>query len=147
MSSAEENGGAGGMEAMLGSVLETLGKNPELLELAGRLAGMAGGTPEPSDAEENTSADGLNALMGSLFGENGGAEERQGGNNAENFPPKAGKPEKSEKTEDSAARAAALLKALRPFMNDRRGESVDRLLQILPTAKTIRTALHLFGSL
>ena len=148
MNSAEENGGAGsagGMEAMLGNILETLGENPELMELAGKLAGLSGGSAEPSEASEPSSADGgsplagLTALLGDFPGRKSGGEEE--GRRSESTP------QVSEKNADSAARAAALLKALRPFMNDQRGESVDRLLQILPTAKTIRTALHLFGSL
>lgn len=48
---------------------------------------------------------------------------------------------------DGSARASALLKALKPYMNDQRADSVERLLKLLPTADLIRTALHAFGEL
>lgn len=136
MSSQAENGGAESMEAVLGNVLEVLGQNPELMKLAGKLAGLSELTSEQSGSAERSGSfaeeedkypfDGLSAL----FGDVGGNEGRE-----------------KEKTSDATERAVALFKALRPFMNDERGESVDRLLKVLPTAKTIRTALHAFGSL
>ena len=48
---------------------------------------------------------------------------------------------------DGRTGASALLKALKPYMNDQRADSVERLLKLLPTADLIRTALHAFGEL
>jgi|GEM_PF-6579492 len=145
MSSPAENGGAEGMEAMLGNVLEVLGQNPELMELAGKLAGlseMTAGQSETSENAEPSAAEDKFPLAGfnALFGGSGSEEGRDSVKTVEKIP-------KPEKPSDPTARAVALLKALRPFMNEERGESVERLLKVLPTAKTIRAALHAFGSL
>lgn len=46
-----------------------------------------------------------------------------------------------------AGRAEALLNALKPFLNPSRASQVDRALQMLSTAKTVRTAIHAFGAM
>ena len=100
MSSAEENGGAGGaggMEAMLGSVLETLTQNPELMELAGKLMGLSEmsdtGTADASETSENGGSEenalpavdgssplaGLTALLGASGDRETGNSEKTAG--------------------------------------------------------------------
>lgn len=49
--------------------------------------------------------------------------------------------------EESTDRATALLKALRPFMNSSRSNQVDRAIDMLGTARTVRAALKAFGSM
>ena len=48
---------------------------------------------------------------------------------------------------DGADRATALLSALRPFLNQPRGDQVDRTLKMLSTAQTMRTAIRAFNSM
>lgn len=105
MAQEEKSPDGFGMETILEGVLEALENNPELAELAGKMAGMELPFQKPATS----------------------GEERNAG--------------------DSGAKAEALFIALKPYMNDTRRENVDRLLKLLPTAKTIRTMLHTLGNL
>ena len=104
--------GGNGLETLLGGVLEALEKNPEIAELAGKLAGMDMPFPGSENVPQEPS---------------GGAAKKNHG--------------------EGSSRASALLKALKPYMNDQRAESVERMLKLLPTADMIRTALHAFGDM
>ena len=85
---------------------------------------------------------GLLSLLGGSGGESGG--DHAGEHREPEKTPGKSLPQTSGQHDDSAVR---LLRALGPYLQDTRVLSVDRVVQLLETARGIRGILHTFGPL
>ena len=117
---------SGELDSLLAGVSKLMAEDPKLAKLA-----------------ENLDLSPLLSLLGSSSAPEGAAEAPADAAEPQPVPAEA----LSMPSVQRADRTAALLAALRPFLNPERAALVDRALRMLSVAKNVRVALRTVGTL